>query len=395
MAPNWMDRLIRRIDLCHGNDFVTTHDLPDFLMPHLNFLLYSFMTPELKQRIAPHPGNPANMIGNEEEDLLSQFAPKEEKWHDYFKHLSPVTEKPFSFDYIPLNVFPFFQKPYFDLVSPQQDLPMNHIGKMYVRISFIDDYSAIIHTADRDDAKKYKLIFTGFQLVLEEERVPPHVKIPRNNIEFVGHSLSARFEPVPKGALNHRIRFLRAAMPEQILFFGIRKKVLAGKWRYSDHFIGAQKIRMLEQLHIKSIDTIYNGNILANKSPHFGDFDQPGVSGYVLMNALLTNGLLKFPVNPSKVTIEQCIDFYQNTVVPFYLLDFTLQDGSKCRIQPPTNDINSPYLQDGMLELEVKYLQPYPEDILFISILLYSGVNLTLNVKDQKMFNAFSSQKKI
>jgi hypothetical protein len=372
LSPNWFERCIKKIEVSSLNSNISAHDLPDNLLHEINALLLATMHPKLKDRLAPESGNP---VRNYE---MSKFWTINTNESNGYNSSLLGTDGLFEFKYTPLNVWPFYQKPSFDLNSPQEDLPTSIIGKMFIRMSFIDDFSTLlITTTAGESSADFKIEFTSIQLILEEERPMPLLKTPKSIYSFKGHSLNARFENVPGGEMTYKARFLKIPFPEQILLIGLPKTKLAGTYNFSEIDLNNTDIQHFTPLNLKSVELLYNHQPLATSNPNFMEFDVNAVSPYVLLNALRKNGILGVPVDPTLLTYKNALENFQGTMFPFFLVDCTLQNGTGDRIQPSYySSDNSAYSKDAIMDIFLKYnTNGAPSNIDTVFIFCYRSKN--------------------
>lgn len=385
LAPNWFDFLIKKIDLVCGNETVSAHNIPPNVLPLVNTLLYNYMDKNVKALVASNPAHPAH--------CMPQPSTSSEKWKDYYT-LLVASQNGFKFQWIPLNVFPFSQNLNHCLNGPQQLLPTGHFEKMYIRIYFVEDFNIIFkHKVDADKAN-YKLELTNMNLWLEEEKLSPSVHIPKGKLSFPGHSLSCQYETIPAGETVFKTRFLKTAMPQQLVILAIDKSILPGQFDYRDAVLD-ETHQYLKKSNLKSINLIYNGHEIASKVPNFQYFNAGFLSTCILKDTLEKNGLLSMKVDPTHITYANCQDEFGNTPFPFNVVDYTLQDGTQSRVYPSyVSAVNNIYSHNEAIEINLNfYPSGAPANVVFLFILMYFGKALQYEVPRNQFVNMFSNLK--
>jgi hypothetical protein len=272
LSPNWFDHLITKIDIVMGNQVVATHNLPDHVLPTLNSMMYYYMDKNERSKWAPDPCHPGNCLGgwgNRE---------NQDKWQEYVNALCDGDEY-FKFAWRPLNTWPFCQT----LIDEarQKPLPMQHLDKMLVRLTFRDDYNSVLKAHVENDKPNWKLELTKMELFVEEDLPAPTAKLPKRQLSYQGHSLSWRYETIPPGELTYKTRFMSAQMPQQMGMVFVHKDVLAGKYDFQK--VGTpQTYKYFRHPNLQSVSLMYDGHEMAVRTPNFQSLNDGILSSLIL-----------------------------------------------------------------------------------------------------------------
>ena len=390
LKPNWFEFLIKSVDVVHGNQIIATHNMPANLLPIFNTLLYRYMDKKVKDLIAPNPLHPAHTIPSQ-----APWTPEDADWKTYFTKM--VASTPLEFEWIPLNVWPFSQNLNHCLNEPQQPLPTGHFEKLFIRITFIDDFKTIFKTKNDTDKNNFDFELTGMHLVLEEDKLAPMVHIPKRNLAFPGHSFSCRYENIPAGESTYKTRFLKSAMPMQLGILAVDKKYLAGSYDYREVNLAEEGgFKYLKKTNLKYVNMLYNGHELSTKIPNFQHFKGGTISTLVLRDALKKNGLFTMQVDPDLITYVNCKNEFAGTPFPFNLVDYTLQDGTQSRIYPTDASLatTNVFAKDEVIEITLTFGTGGATDgVIYFLIFVFNGISLTFDVDRNQFVNIFENSK--
>lgn len=330
--PNWFEKMISSVDIVLGNNKVQLHVENNDVAHHLNALLYYMMHPDLVDFVAPDPLNPVRYMPQG----LDKNIPK---GSDIYKEINGamLTNVPFSFTWLPMHMFPFWQLPNHELDRPQVDLPLHLIGKMFITINFKSTQHHVWKTtASDDDPKHYRLNFKKFVLVAEENILPPG-KIHRpSQISFPCLIRDSKCEAIPAGETEYKIRYSHCPLPEQIVIFALDKSVHAGNFNFQDAPYDSTT-PLFKQHNIKEIELLYHNHSFTSRTPNFEQLS--GVSCTLnTLNALRINGLFGVRLNPHKFPYQTVAKDFTDFPFPFVVFDYSLANGTRQRRQPLQTD---------------------------------------------------------
>jgi len=373
ISPNWFDFLVQKCELISANQSIQVHNLPGHIMPLLNTFLYYYMDKEVKESYAPQPYHPIHCLpGNN----VWTFESKD--WKDYAKLLFSEDDDVIKFQHYPLNVFPFCQNLNHE---EQKSIPLSNFEKMSMRYTFVDNFNIIIKTRLATDASKFRFKLNKMILNLEEDRVSSSLKIPTKNLSFKGHAFLARYDTIPQSEKQYKIRFLKSALPEQMVILAVNKSIMAGQYNFSTMTL-TDATKFTIPSNLTEVHLLYEGHELASKVPNFEQFDNGPISTQILKDTLHTSGLMTMRVDKKRITYHNCADEFANTPFPFIVIDYTLGDGSLSRIYPSSaaTKNQSLYAKDGNIELNLTFSETgAPADAVFLffsSILVKYSVTI-------------------
>ena len=161
VAPNFFDMMLENIELFHGQAKINTSTDMRYIWAFINAWKYAYMTDEQKKLLCPQPSCPGYGV------------PVKQKWtvaadSEWVKDYGPqvFTGKNIQFDYVPLDLAPFFQFSNY-LEKPPKVLAMPLLDKLTVRFIFNDDLSTIFNIT-ANNKKKYRFFFSTIKLVVEK-----------------------------------------------------------------------------------------------------------------------------------------------------------------------------------------------------------------------------------
>ena len=386
---NWLEKLLNSINIYHEHTQISPHDESPWVNFELNTMLYYYMDPAQKRILCPDSSHPAwhVPVTNKDYDFPTGTAVTEFKnWKNYAAHIFGT--KGFEFNYIPFNIFPFYQYPNYITDSKnmtQTDLPFPDIGKMFVRFNFKPTQDIFLKKPTLNsegvdtNKKEYRVIFKSFYLNIEEERGNPTSAKSKQAILYRGISKDSKAETIKDGEFTYKTRFQNIAMPEQMLIVALNNKIVGGKDTFKDLYKSGDGI--YKKHNIKEVHLTYNGVPFINKEPNFEQIDnETTVLKYV--QDVLRNGFFGMRVDPKKVTYDEAKN--ENKLFPHVFMDYTLDGGSE-RILPIQSD-GSSYKQDGSLEIQLKFNEQgaAPSASYLIYLSYNSGVNMVYNFQTNK-----------
>jgi len=267
LAPNWFEMLIKDVAIFHNHNKVASSSETRFIAPFLSAYLYQNMDPVLKKLLCPQASHPAYCGPN----LSEKWTAASTGWTSYFGTV--FKNGMFSFEYIPLFLFPFYQGSNFvtEPDSLPRLLPMPNLGRIQIRFTFFDSQDHIFRKAENNTAN-YRFVFDDFYLTLEEARLSfPFEKqflTSKRPISFPGVTRLQLVEPVPNSNSTYRCKFQDILMPESIFVFCLPKTVASGTYKYSTD----TETNIFLNHNIDSIDLSFDGKRFSIREPHLGNY---------------------------------------------------------------------------------------------------------------------------
>ena len=267
LAPNWFEMLVKEVAVFHNHYKVASSSETRFIAPFLNAYLYQNMDPVTKKLLCPQAGHPAYCGPN----LNEKWALTSKGWTEY----APAVFKdgPFSFEYTPLFLFPFYQGSNFmsDADSVPRLLPMPNLGRIQIRFTFFDNQDHIFRNAAANTAK-YRFQFSEFELILEEARLSAAFErqflSSKKTINYPGVTRLQLVEPVPDANSTYRCKFQDILMPEALFVFCLDKTVASGTYKFS----AGDSTNIFMDHNINTLDLSFDGKRFSIREPHFGNY---------------------------------------------------------------------------------------------------------------------------
>lgn len=408
LAPNWFEKMFASFEIIVNNQKVVTSVENYWVAQEFHGLLYFMMHKDLKDLVAPEPFNPVRMIppGKDAVDksTLVQETGVLAPIGNCYKHLY---KEDYTFTYMPLFQFPWFQKPTLNLECPQVDLPIHKMGKMIIRIHFKPNQhvawqsTSEVTTQSPNDSKKFRVIFKRFDLLAEENIIHgtmtplyANVKAPKPSktqkfIDFGGMFLDSKCELVPSGALQFKFLFTNSPMPEQACIFALPKSVLNGTFDFSNQGGVVATSKYFTDPNILEVETRYNGLRFSNKTPNFEQTADIQNTRNTI-RALKTNGFFGMPVNEYVQSYSVVAGEFSNTPYPMVFIDYTLANGTRQRRQPMGSDGHA-FKTDQPMEILLKFKTSgtagATADCIYCVYLFYSDKGMMYDPKNNKFIN--------
>lgn len=330
--PNWFEKMIASVDIVVGNNKIQLHIENNDIAHELNTMLYYMMHPDLINFIAPDPLNPVRMVPNGLDNNIREASA-------IFKELVPgmMSDHPFTFTWLPMHMFPFWQLPNHELDRPQVELPLHLIGKMFITIHFKPQQHVVWRTTDpTKDNTKYRLNFKRFVLVAEENILPPG-KVPRpSQISFPCLIRDSKCETIPAGETEYKVRYSNCPLPEHIVLFAVDKKIHAGNYDFQKATFDI-KTPYFKVHNLKEIELLYNNQSFTSRTPNFEQFGGASCTLNTL-NALRVDGLFGVKLNPLKYPYQAVAQEFTDGPFPMAVVYFTLGNGTRQRRHPLQTD---------------------------------------------------------
>ncbi len=379
VCPNWWENLVRNIDLFHGTYVVKCHDEPLYVQSHLNQCLYWQMDLALKKLLCVedcHTGNAIPTVAN------GWGIGAQTDWQKY--SASIFTGANIKFNWSPLFFFPFYQGSNFvyDEVPPRA-LPLNHVGKLSVRMTFKDDFQSIFRKR-AGVTKKYRFNLQKVDLYVEEARLNVAdekrlYQMSKKILYFTGVTKICRSENIPEGTFVHNCKFENVAFPESIFIFAVPRTVVGGTYKYSTVVNNGPHYT---QHRISQVLLSYGGMDYTNREPNFGTV-KDDLSDMKALYDHVKNGPFGLFTNSNVVTRANVANGFENTDFPHWYMSLT-PSGNRTRVIPLLND-GSAISKNNDLIVTLKFnAQAAPANTAYFIYLGYTDGNMTLDLKTKK-----------
>jgi len=334
LQPNWLDFLIKSVEVYSGQSRLITCREEKSLTPHINTFINSYMDKDLLALSAAQKYHPYRYCPSYEKDSVG-IASKE--WKDYAKTI--FTENELKIDYYP-RVFPFVQcLNKFDKSDTSKPLPMPLIGKLNVRVTFADDMKSIFRKV-ANNTYDYWFQFEQFRLIIEEANLNlPFEKglfSTKKTLVFPGVCRTSKIESLPANTPSFRTKFNDTYLPEGLLIMAVNKKIAHSQYSWAKD----TSTNMFMPHNIKKVDLSFNNLSFDIKEP------MPGNVGSDLFDVHTFFNHIKSPIFGVKPDLKQLnISHFQEggseSSYPHIYLPFTQYFGDKWTRKVPALDDGS------------------------------------------------------
>lgn len=375
VAPNFLEMMIKSVDFFHGNVKINSSDEGRCVAPFLNAWKYNYMSEDQKKMLLPQDVNPGFGVPSKKGDAGWSMAANSEWVTNYGPKI--FTGKNIMFDYIPLDLPPFFQGSNY-MEEPQKILPMPNIEKLTLRVVF-NDHLDYIFKIKNGNAKKYRFAFKEFYLVAEHMKLSKGFQASilnkRSQLAYPGVARIMRTENIPASNTNHKAKIQSVPLPEGIFIFALHKNVLSGTYNYGDNTDG----NVFMPHNIKEMNLMYGEKQFFLNSPHIGMITDDTIE-LKLYYDYLTAPPFGMKMDPKKILIPLIKNGCKETAYPHVFMNLC-NYGDKTRIVP--------FLDDGSIlnknhDLDLTFTfedEGAPANTTFIIYLYYTDHNLTLETK--------------
>jgi len=338
VQPNWFDCLIKSVEIYSGLTRLTTYSEPKELTPFINTFINSYQDKDILNLSAPQKHHPYRWSPSFVQNSLRVDS---DEWKDYAKTIFVNDE--IVFDYYP-RVFPFVQSVNkFDTSDESKALPIPLLGKLLIRINFVDDMQNIFKKTDSNTNKNdYRFTFTHVKLIVEEANLSFNNErklfSSKSTLVFPGMCRIARLETFPGGTPTYRTRFSDTYMPEGLFVFAISKDVPNTQYDFSKD--RSQNVFMKH--NIKKIDLSFNNQSFDIKEPMPNNLTFDFFDIQTFMNHRKSP---VFGIKPDfkKLTIDDFAEAGAKSCYPHFYIPLTQYFGDKMtRKVPALDDGSSP-----------------------------------------------------
>ena len=384
MQPNFMGHLIKEIAVFHANNKLYTTDEARYISPYLDTFLYNYMDELGKKLLCPQPSHPGNGTPNTIGGWSYDDAGKE--WAEYAKTI--LTGKAITFDYVPMHLFPFFQRANFlvdnSFPSPLPITPGN--DKLLVRMSFNEKFDNIFKKKVGNE-KQYRVVIDSIQLLVEQARLSPlyerSLYAKKNLLPYAGVTKIMIAESIGASLLTHKARFQNVAFPEGLFVFALPQKCIAGTYPYQENADG----NVFSQHNIEAIQLTYNSQPLYTRDPNISMVEDNFMEVKQMIDHLATPPF-GVTMDPKKVTLNSVKSGGKNTTYPHVYINLC-NFNDKTRLVPLLND-GSVMAQNHDLDLTVNFKTGgATANVTYFFYLFYTDINMVLDLKNNKFYSPY------
>jgi hypothetical protein len=390
VQPLFLDAQIKEIDMFHGNVKINSNDEGYYVAPSLNTWKFANMDKEQKKMLCPQPCHPGLGVPTKTGTAGWNVAADSE-WRKYAETIFIGGGQTLKFDYVPLDIPPFFQNSnYFEEGKVQKVLPMPALDKLLVRINFVDDLSAIFKKVvpTTTSRKIYRIAYISVTLVAEHLRLGPAFKTQllnkRTKLGYEGVTRRLVTETIPAANTTHKATIQKCPFPEGLFIYALPSNVVSGIYKYSTNTSG----NVFEPHNIRKVSFTYNDQEFFMRDPHIGMITNDVIESKLYFD-YLTAPPFGMKMDPDKITVNGIHNGGMNTPYPHVFINLC-NYGDKTRIVPYLND-GSCLKDDHDLDITFTFgTGGATPGVTYMIYLYYTDNNLTLEMK-QKGQSFFTS----
>lgn len=377
VSPNFLDVLIRSFNIYHGNNQIRTSHEDDFISPYLNMWKYNYMDKWERQLLCPKAACPGNGIPSKKNGW--SFDDENSEWRKEYGPNIFVGDKDIQFDWVPLDVPPFFQgNNYLD--DAHREWPMPILDKIRILILFHEHPDSIFEKRDGNN-KMYRFTFKEFNLNVEYWRLNPLFKEiylkSKEDKQYFGVTRLQKCLKIPPNVPVFRYEFSKIPYPEGIFIFALNKKIPEGSYTYSKNSEGT----VFEKHNIQQIAINYDHQPLFVETPHIGQINVDQIE-YKILTDWLNSPPFGMKMDKDKITLKNVADGSINTPFPHVFVNLCNTTDKTSRIIPLNRD-PSVLKEDRFFELTINFKQGgATPDVVYIVYFYYTDVNLIIDNKN-------------
>ena len=381
VAPNFLDMLITKFEMTHRNDIINYANEDKRIAPFLNAWKYNYMSRSQKKLLCFQDANPGLGVPSK---IGAWTFDENSEWRKQYGPKIFVGDKTISFDWVPLDVFPFFQGCNYLETLPKV-VPMPILERILLRIMFIDNFDLIFKKKTGND-KKYRFVFKKFHLIAEHLRLNPTFKNTflkqKAELEYPGVTRLQKSFNIPEKASFYKAKIPRVPFPEGVFIFTVPKNVITGNYNYSDNKNG----NVFEKHNIKQIDMHYG------EQPFFMNSLNIGMINSDIMEKKFLNDCFYAPafgmkMDTTKINPNNSQNGGVNTPYPHVYMNFC-NSADKTRLVPLLNN-GSIFEKDHSLDLTIMFDDNgAAPDVIYVIYLFYTDTNIILDTKNTPIFKS-------
>jgi len=268
VQPNWMDFLIKSVEVYSGISRLTTNSEDKSLTPHLNTFINLYQDKDVLKLSAPQDYHPYRYCFPLLKDKLNLDC---KEWKDYAEKIFR-SDQELIIDYYP-RVFPFVQSVNkFHKSDRSKHLPLPLMGKLNIRVTFADDLSSIFRKATGNN-DEYRFFFEKFRLIIEEGNLSNSFEksllSTKKTLTFPGMCRHSKMEMFPVSTTTFRTKFNDTFLPEGLLIMAMNKKIANSQYSFAQ----SDEKNLFLRHNIKKVELTFNHQSFEIKEPMFGNVE--------------------------------------------------------------------------------------------------------------------------
>jgi hypothetical protein len=383
VAPNWWEKLIKELDIFHGNTKIVSSDEGRFISPYINAWKYAWMNPSQKQLLCPEPCHTGYAVPTKRDNKGWDKADNSE-WKKYAKHVFLGAGKDFTFSWIPLDTQPFFQHSnYFQDGQVSKILPMPILSQLLIRFNFIDNWTHILKPTTVPSPAfqtEFRFLLKDFKLVAEHLRLYKPFQTSflnkRHVLSYPGVTKLVQPVNIPHNSTTYQTKIQQIAMPEGMFVFALPRDVASGNYDFSKSTTNDVFVKH----NIQKLSFTFGDESFYLTEPNIGM-----IRDRTIENKIFTDMIMSPPfglkIDLSQVSVNAVNDGFDATPYPVAFVNLTNFGDKYSRIIPFLND-GSCLSKNSDLEINFTFTtNKAPDDVTFFVCVYYTDSNLTLDLR--------------
>ena len=380
LQPGWFDFLLKSVDVFHANTRISTSSENKFVSAHLQRFVDAYQDKEVLKLVAPQAAHPSRYLCSLEKDSLKVDS---KEWQEYSKLI--FKDKNITFDWYP-RCWPFVQSVNHMYEDLPRALTMALIGKLCVRLTFVDDKTVIFRKV-ANNTTKYRFCFDKCKLIIEEARLSlPFEKSlfsTKRVLCFPGVTRSMQVENVPEGSSTCRVRFNETYIPSGIVIFALHKSVASGQYSFAK----TTNTNVFADHQINSVEVSFNQSRFAVKDPSLGNVGEDIFESLHLLNHL-KNPIFGVKPDIGKLSVDLFKDGAVASSFPHFYYPLTLFSGGGASRKVPSLDDGSCLGKRSDLDISVRFKEAgSTKDCVYCFVIYFEGTNLCFDTRNRLFFN--------
>jgi len=305
------------------------------------------------------------------------------EWLAYSEHI--LTGKEIAFDYVPLNVPPFFQYTnYFAPGKTQKIFPLPMLSDFNVKFQFHEKLNSIFKPVGTGNEEIYRFKFTKIELHVEKLRLSKqfHAELmrKRSTMTYQGLTRVLRYETIQPEETIFRTKIQNVAMPDGMFIFAVPKTAPSGAATYAKNTSG----NVFDAHNITKIDLAFDYQSFFLKEPHIGNFGIDVIQRKAYFDAM---NLPPFGVKWDESKHNLATTFGVGTPYPHCWLNFCHPDKSKIvPVNFEASILNKPHDLDVVLTFGTNGATA---DVMYLIYLYYTDNNLVFDAKNRAFYSPY------
>ena len=328
VCPNFWDMLIKKTEALNGEQWVQSSDegmFPSF--GYLNAWKYNFMDADQKKKLCQQACHPGLGVPSKKGDWTFGV---DSEWQAYSKHIFLGPDKSVTFDWVPLDFFPFFQGTNY-LDGKQLPLPLPVLDNTFrVRFSFVDFKNTIFKKKDGNE-KEYRFALQNFTLCYEKLSLNSAYQktlLAEKKFNFSGVTRILRPVNVKASETSWPVEISNVQFPEGLFAFALPRSVLSGNFPYQDRPTND----VFLPHNIARVNFTYGGEKFFVETPDIGTIGDSQMQRKLLSD-LRERPPFGLSIDKNKISRQTVADGWSDTPFPCVYLSFCT-DKEKSRLVP-------------------------------------------------------------